>query len=80
MKVGHLSYNDSQIALLIHLYLKRITKKSVDDEKLHEKCQEELRSIKEEFERHKTRTNQLMKAKYNKVQNVAIYKKNFKYI
>jgi hypothetical protein len=26
MKVGHLSYNDSQIALLIHLYLKKITK------------------------------------------------------
>ena len=46
-------------------HLKR--KNSFEEEKIHEKCQEELRVLRDEFERYKSRTNQLMKAKYNKV-------------
>ena len=42
-------------------------KKSFDDETVLEKCKGELRGLIEEFERYKSRTNQLMKAKYNKV-------------
>ena len=45
-------------------HLKR--KNSFEEEKIHEKCQEELRVLRDELVRYKSRTNQLMKAKYNK--------------
>ena len=55
------------VFVLLDCLLRIKRKRSFDDENVHEKYKEELRGLRDEFERYKSRTNQLMKAKYNKV-------------